>query len=161
VRPVIERKILVFELHRTADAFRLTYVSRRFHRPGSDANTHNGLTILVDFTGELEVHTAEDRALLAVDLHRAGNLVDDIDKMAGLKRWVGLGGFGATEINDISARSARSAGMISLSVLRGVSASGACDQRIGGTLTMASHCHTTTWFVALTASIWPGRNLST
>ena len=68
------------------------------------------------------MYTSEDGAHLSVNLHRAGDLGDDIDEMAGFEGRVGLGRFGVAVL-PISLAS------------DGESASG---------LTMASHCHTTT-----------------
>lgn len=101
--------------------------------------TYHRETLLVYLARELEVYTSEDGAHLSVNLHRAGDFGDDIDEMAGLECGVGLGRFGVAVLP------------ISL----------ASDGELASGLTMASHCHTTTWSVALTASIWPGRCLST
>jgi hypothetical protein len=72
-----------------------------------------------------------------VDLHRPGDLSHDIDEMTSLESRIRLGGLGVSVL------------LVSLSK------TGKKE------LTIASHCHTTTWSVALTASIWLGRCLST
>jgi hypothetical protein len=72
-----------------------------------------------------------------MDLHRPGDFSDDIDEMTSLEGRIRLGRL-RVSVLDVSL----------------------CGRR-QRKLTMASHCHTTTWSVALTASIWPGRCLST
>lgn len=75
------------------------------------------------------MNTSENCAHFSVDLHRTGDLGHDVDEMTGLEGRVRLGGFRVSVL------------LVSLRPTR--------DEK----LTIASHCHTTTWSVALTASI--------
>lgn len=86
VRSVVERQVLVFQLHRSSDALGLPSVTFR-----SRQDTHHRVAVLVDFACQLEVYSTQDRLLLAVDLERAGDLLDDVGKVTGLERWVCLG----------------------------------------------------------------------
>lgn len=47
----------------------------RSDEEGGETRTHDGEPILVNFSGQLEMHTTEDRSLLSVNGHRTGDLV--------------------------------------------------------------------------------------
>ena len=54
-------------------------------------STHNRVAVIVDLARQLKVHTTQNRSLLAMNLERAGDLLDDVGKVTGLERWVCLG----------------------------------------------------------------------
>jgi hypothetical protein len=62
--------------------------------------TYNGETLLVHLTGKLEVNTTEDGTHLSVNLHRAGDLGDDIDEMSSLERRIRLGRLGVAVLHN-------------------------------------------------------------
>ena len=52
--------------------------------------TYNTEAIIVDFSGQLEMNTAEDRALFLVNAHRRRDLLYDVDEMSSLERGIRL-----------------------------------------------------------------------
>jgi hypothetical protein len=55
--------------------------------------THDREALVVDLAGELEVDAAENCALLAVDLERARDLLDDVREVARLEGRIDCGCF--------------------------------------------------------------------
>lgn len=130
--------------------------------------THHTVTILVDFSSQFKVDSSENSTLLLVDSHRRGDLLDDVDEMSGLQRGVGLRRFCATmrrrrqhDPSKIAIRLSKCAyfpccGTFEEFFIQLKSK----DQSNHFLRTIASHCQTTICRVALTASIWAGKNFS-
>lgn len=77
VGSVVERKVFVLQLHRATDTLGLKSAPL-------SSSTYDRVAVLVDFTGKLEVDTTKNGAELAVDRHRASNLMDDVREETSL-----------------------------------------------------------------------------
>jgi hypothetical protein len=168
MRSVIEREVLVLQFHGSTDTFGLKAEDQPKHCISKIHATHYTVSILVDFSSQLKVNSSENSSLLLVDSHRRRDLLDDVDEMSSLQRRVGLGRFCATmrgryqyDPNDIAIRVVESAYFPCCGTFRlFFNQLKWNDQSNHLSLTIASHCQTTICRVALTASIWAGKNFS-
>ncbi len=88
IEPPIHSVYFHHPMFSTCRTMLLTTESPSFH-------THHREPILIQLPCQLQMHATQDRSHFLMDLHRSGDLVDDVRKVPSFKGRVGFRGFGA------------------------------------------------------------------
>lgn len=97
---VIEREVLVLQLHRTTNTlclfFNLFLALFALAQKASKKGTYNRIPIVIHLSCQFKMHSTKNRLFFFMDFHASSNFGNDVYKMSSFEGRVMHRGFGAT-----------------------------------------------------------------
>lgn len=105
---VIEREVLVLQLHRTTNTLCLFCCFNPFssRTKSIKGRTYNRIPIVIHLSCQFKMHSTKNRLFFFMDFHASSNLGNDVYKMSSFEGRVVHRGFGATRFLKKGSKSA-------------------------------------------------------